>query len=137
MKHPIILSVACATSVLVAAPASASERSGSFKVSLSIPTVCELSANIDPISPGSTGLVGRVSEYCNDSDGYQIRAHHRPLGSDEMLGLSYGGGDVLLDRSGDSVLASRTGPTLSTRALIVRQAALTEPVILSVSLTYL
>ncbi|WP_338243153.1 hypothetical protein [Aurantiacibacter hainanensis] len=112
-------------------------QAGSFRLSTSVDTVCEFDARLDPLAPGSQGSVGTVSEYCNAGDAYQLVAEHRPLVSDENARMRFGNTRLSLNPSGETVLASRSGPVRRKSELRVDANDLLRPVVLTVTLSYI
>jgi hypothetical protein len=110
---------------------------GSFRLKVSIDSVCEIDAKLKPVVPGASGTVGTVTEYCNTGDGYLLTAEHRPLAKNEMVELRLNRKAFALNPSGLTTIANRRGPVKRASAIDLDEANLNEPVVLTVSISYL
>jgi hypothetical protein len=94
----------------LAAPAQAATgASGGFTVSLEVPAVCDLSVPDFVVLEDQHAITGEVQEFCNSANGFQVIASHRPLNSDEVVEVDFGGELAQLDEGGVSSIAFRSG----------------------------
>ena len=119
-----------------AAPAQAGgSDSAGFRISLTIPEVCDIRADDFFLDPTSGTVVGQIAESCNSGRGFQILASHRPLGEDESVEVNYGTQQSNLDDSGLSQIAFRYGPRHDMVPVSITPIVLAEAISVSFSLT--
>ncbi len=80
-------------------------RSGNgqtFKLGLSVPTVCHIELSGRPQPPG---MAATAEEFCNSASGYQVLALHDALAPGERVWFDYGGRRVAANATGTTILA--------------------------------
>ncbi len=121
---------------LASSPAlAASQDSGGFSVSLSVPVVCDIEAADFVLDTSQNVVRGVVNEYCNSSRGFQILAGHRPLENGEQIDLDYDGTATSLDASGLSTIAFRSGARFGPVPVAIRTQGVVENLSVSFSVT--
>lgn len=102
----------------------ATSSEGGFNISLYVPVVCDLDSTDFQFDPSQNEVVGQVYEYCNSSRGFQVVASHRPLETSEIVEVGYGDQHSMLEPSGFSTVAFRSGPRLSAVPVRIRASGL-------------
>ncbi|MCA0979354.1 hypothetical protein LCM19_13355 [Qipengyuania flava] len=129
-KTSLILALAiCGTS------AHAQQRDvGGFSASAIVPERCDIASDALSIDTDSGEVRGTLTEFCNSSRGYHILANHRSLAADEKVEIEFDGQSVVLDASGQSPIAFRSGPRMSRKPIAVRSENLDSGMAISLSL---
>lgn len=126
----VMVCMGLATGVLgCAAPVSAQEASGSFRVSAQVPVACwvDHSVRADAVA----GTLGSVTEGCNSASGYVVSAAYRPLTNSERAQLVYGGQSFTLSDTGLHEVRREHGPRIQQIDYRFDNVALDAPLTLS------
>jgi hypothetical protein len=113
------IAVAAAMSLLAASGVSAAEDPQStytLQISGYVPVICRAQLNTD-VAPSAAGEIslGQMSEFCNNSSGYQVWIDYSPdLAGDTLM---VDGQEVVLDNTGSVQIDSSAGPNVSTKEL--------------------
>ena len=128
--------IAAIASAALASPALAeSNARAGFRISLTIPEICQLEASDVLIAQDGGSTTLNVFEMCNSGRGFRIVASHRPLVSGEAVQVNYAGQIRQLDSSGMSDLAHRTGPVVGTVPVAIQASGLVQTLAISLGLS--
>jgi hypothetical protein len=105
------------------------QSGGTYRLTASVPVACWVRPTGTVLA--SAGLTGSVVEACNSPGGFTVSANYRPLKSNEMASLNYGGQLINLTPSGEQELRRSTMATIRTVNYRFEDVALDEPLILS------
>ena len=125
------LTLVVALSVPAAAQAN-SNASGSMRISLHVPEVCQIEASVVPLDKNEGTASGDVFEMCNGGRSFRVMAMHRALDEGETVRIDYGGESRQLSASGFSELAVRSGPVVRNVPISVRAQGLQQDLAISV-----
>jgi hypothetical protein len=138
MKFSYLSALAVVASFGLSAAAHADETGkGSFAVTAVVPAYCEINSDAFFLDGANGHQTGSVFEACNTPDGFQVAASYRELSPTEHIVFSYAGSSRVLNASGWTSIANRTGARLGTRFLGVDYSSLEAPVAINLSVTYL
>lgn len=111
----------------VSSPAMAgSSETGSARITATVPEVCNISANQFVLNEAGQ-VTGSVQEFCNSNNGFAIVATHRPLTPTETAQVQYGNLTRVLDSSGLSQVAMRSGQRIETVNVVIDASAIEAP----------
>ena len=119
------------------AVAQAQNRTGSFRVSVHVPEVCEISASEVFAASGDGVVTGSVFESCNTQAGFQIVASHRPLEGSETATFTYANDVRALHASGWTMVANRVGAQYGARPISLHHTSLSAPLAINLTITTL
>ncbi|MEH6790813.1 hypothetical protein [Parasphingorhabdus sp.] len=123
---------------IVAFPTAAnanSEALTGFRLSLTIPEICEIESSAFVVDANGISASGSVFEMCNSSRGFRVIASHRMLATNEQAQISYAGETSQLDSSGLSDVALRSGPTVGNVPVTIQTNGLVQDLTISLGLT--
>lgn len=110
MKTVGLSALAMGLASTLATPAqAASGARGGFNISLNVPAICEIRLPDSVVVEGDHVVTGELQEFCNNPDGFQIIASHRPLNPDEVVEVALDGDLARLSEGGVSPIAFRSG----------------------------
>ena len=136
MKRITTCAAILASIFLLNSPAfAASQESGSFSISMTVPVICDIEAADFVVDKDDNIIRGVVHEYCNSSQGFQVIAGHRPLENGEQVNLDYDGTASSLDASGLSNIAFRSGARIGPVPVAIRPQGIVENFTVSFAIT--
>jgi len=128
--------IVLASSVGIAAPASAGEIGGGFEIRTMVPVVCSLSAENVVLEAQTTDeIIVSVSEFCNTNSGFQVVASHRALDATEAVSVLYGNDLSELHPEGMTSISFRSGARFGQVPVRIRPQALNRPISVNFALT--
>lgn len=118
-----------------ASPAAASESATSgMRISLTVPEVCEISAQTIALQDTDGVTTGSIYEMCNSGQAFRIVASHRELAADEDVVVTYADETSNLQQSGISNIADRSGPSARAIPITITRSNLTGPLTISLGI---
>ncbi len=130
--------LACIAAIATAALSSPAHAEGNasagFRISLTIPEVCQLEASDILIAQDGGGATLNVFEMCNSGRGFRVMASHRALAVGEQVQINYAGQVRQLDSSGMSDVAQRSGPVVGNVPVAIQASGLVETLAISLGL---
>jgi hypothetical protein len=121
-----LLFTASAAPASAAAVASAAPAPATFLLELTVPVLCNVSYTADAATTAGDANgafdLGKIGEYCNAGAGYTGVVDYAP-GTLKGAVLQLGTDRVVLDGSGEAVIAQAAGPRIRQRELVATPGA--------------
>jgi len=108
--------------------------SSGMQLSGTVSEVCQIQASNLRISPNRSQVSASVFEMCNSGRSFRIFVYHRTLSDSETVQITYDGGSQLLNPSGVSDIALRSGPSAREVPVSIRSDGLREAVAISIGI---
>ena len=123
MPSKIAFAALSAAAAFAPAIAAASEPMATFSLELvgTVPVICRAELSNSVVAP-QAGLVslGRMDEFCNDPNGYEVYAEHSPELADAVLVVD--GVEMPLSAGGVTRVAKSDGAGIASRSVELRLA---------------
>lgn len=133
MRYIVKLCLACACASIPAAAYAEGGDSGSLRISVTVPEVCQIDATT--VTHEESGITSAsVLEMCNSGRGFTVFASHRGLQDGEEVQINYDGQVRQLDSSGLSEVAQRSGPIFGYVPVTIQSSGLVQGLAISLGL---
>jgi len=121
MRYSVIIAVGLASALSAQTVTASDVASHATRISLQIPTVCELALRRGEGTTNGTLYLGTLVQYCNAPGGFSVEVSY-PAGTLVGTSLRVGSAEIILDGSGNALVGGANGPDIIEQEIFAQPA---------------